>query len=126
MNRVESSDYSIKYFIHELNKIFENEIYKYSFHDFERVKLNEKNKLFNLLERIQNINNKKTTTCANKLELEYIYKDLNSKLEKYEIINIGNIKCGRILKYKERSDIPIQLYEGYYYSFTLSYKKKDQ
>lgn len=124
MNTIESSDYSIKYFICELNKIFENETYEYSYVDFEKVKIYEKNKLFNLLERINNINNKKVITISNRMEVEYIYKDLNSHLEQYEIINICNIKYGKNLKYKNRNDIPIQLYEGYYYSFTINYKRR--
>jgi len=123
MNKLDTSDYSIKIFITELNQLFDKESYNYSFYDFEKVKINEKNKLFNLLERINNINNKETITSVNRTELEYIYKDLNANLEKYELTNICNIKCGRNLKYKDRKDIPIQLYEGYYYSFTINYKR---
>jgi hypothetical protein len=120
---IDFSDYSIISFVTQLNAIFENETFKYSYYEFEKQILKDKNSLFCLLERINNIYKKKTNIiCKN--ELNCIYHELNANLKKYEVTEINNIQCGKILKYKNRKDIPIQLYEGYYYSFTVIYKKK--
>jgi hypothetical protein len=118
---VDTSDPSMISLLSRLNKIFETETYKYSYNDFEREMISDKNKLFLLLERINNIHNKAT---RNKNELNHIYSEMNTKLENYVITEIFNIKCERALKYKNRNDLPIQLYEGYYYSFTVSYREK--
>jgi hypothetical protein len=117
-------DPSILCFIEKIKHIFENETYDYSFYDFEREEIKEKNKLYNLLEQINTINNTKKQDISRSGDLHYIYFELNNKLQKYEITKICNIKYGRRLKYKNKKDIPIQLYEGYYYSFTINYRKR--
>jgi hypothetical protein len=127
MSLIDVSDPSIYYLIQRLNGLFEEETLHYSFYDFERQVISDKTKLFILLEKINNQH--LTKKCNNnntniKTDFTYLYSEINSKLNNYQIISIFNIKCGRDLKYKNRKDIPIQLYEGYYYSFTISYRKK--
>jgi hypothetical protein len=111
-----------------VKEIFEKETYDYSFYDFEKIVIKEKNKLYLLLERINAINNKnnKNSKINNPTnELNPIYNEINKELDKYEVTNICNIQLGRLLKYKNNiSEIPIQLYQGYSYSFAINYKKK--
>lgn len=131
---VDIHDGSIIYFIESLKQIFETETYDYSYYDFEKKEIYEKNKLYILLERINEIynkSNKKYKTNKNRLinntnnELNPIYYEINKHINSYEITSICNIQLGRILKYKKPiSNIPIQLYEGYSYSFTVNYRKK--
>jgi hypothetical protein len=124
---VDINDSSILYLIGRLKENFEKETYDYSFYDFEKTPIKEKNKLYLLLERISAINNKNNKNRIinnSNNELYPIYNEINKELEKYEVTNICNIKLGRLLKYKNNaSEIPIQLYEGYYYSFTINCKK---
>lgn len=126
MSLIDASDPSIYYLIQRLNDLFEEETLQYSFYDFERQVISDKTKLFILLEKINNQDlTKKYNNNSNvKPDFTYLYNEINSKLNNYQIISIFNIKCGRVLKYKNRKDIPIQLYDGYYYSFTISYRKK--
>ena len=114
---VDNIDPSILFFVEDMKKIFEKETYKYSFYDYKTQEIKEKNKLYHLLEKINN-NDKILVN-----DLKHIYDELNSYFTSHEITNISNIKCGKVLKYKNRTDLPIQLYNGYYYSFTVSYKK---
>jgi len=125
MSLIDITDPSISCLITKLNDLFEEETLNYSFYDFEKQVISDKNKLFILLEKINNQSLIMKHNKSNvKSDYTYIYNEINSRLNNYEIINIFNIKCGRVLKYKNRKDIPIQLYDGYYYSFTVSYRKK--
>lgn len=129
MTLIDINDPSIFLFIQKLNKIFETETLNYSFYDFEKEIINDRTKLFILLEKINRLNNNMTTTGIiihkHQIELSNIYDTINSNLLNYKITNIFNIKCGRLLKYKTRTDLPIQLYDKYYYSFTVCYKKRE-
>ena len=125
---VDIKDSSILYFIEVLKEIFQTETYDYSFYDFEKNIIQEKNKLYLLLERINEIHNrnsKKNNIINTKNnQLKQIFNEINKYIENYEVTNICNIQLGRLLKYKNpTSQIPIQIYDSYYYSFTINYKK---
>jgi hypothetical protein len=108
-------DPSIDYFIIKLNNLIKNETFDYCFYDIEREEMKEKNKFYNIIEQIKN----------NKKYMKPFCDEINTKLSDYEITHIGNIICGKTYKYKNRTTMPpIQISDGYYYSFTVICKKK--
>jgi hypothetical protein len=112
MNNSKDIDPEINSFIFKLNELFKEETYNYSFYDFEKIEIKEKDKMFNIIKQIKNDENYMKNFCY----------EINQKLEHYEITHIGNITCGE--NYKKIKDLPIPICNGYYYSFTVIYKKK--
>jgi hypothetical protein len=108
-------DLSSESLIIRLNNLFQSETFNYTFYDFERVEIKEKNKLYLTLEKIKN----------NSTFLKLFCTEINHELLDYEIVNITNIICGKTYKYKNRTDLPIQIPNGFYYSFTVLCKKKN-
>ena len=109
-----TQDPSLIMFITTLNGLFEEETFDYCFYDFKREEMKEKNKLFTMIEDIKHYNN----------YMKHFCEEINKKLLKYHITSICNIICGQTYKHPKRTDIPIQINNGYYYSFTVVCKKK--
>jgi len=109
---VSVGDSSIDLFISELNLLLEKETFEYSFYTFPRIEIREKNALYETLEKL-----KFCDTNGNKMK--HFCDELNKHvLFNYKITSISNIILGKIYKYKNRIDVPIQINNGYYYSFT--------
>lgn len=113
MEKFKDMDMATVSFILKLNEYLEEETYNYSFYEFDRVEIKEKNKLYIKLEGIK----------KNPSYLKGFCDEINSKLDGFEITNIANIICGKTYK-KSKENIPIQIETGYYYSFTVICKKK--
>ena len=107
-------DPSILTFILRLKELLNAESYEYCFYDFERETMKEKNKMYTTIEQMK----------RDESIIKHFCDEINLKLLNYEITNICNIICGKTYKYKNRTDIPIQIVNGYYYSFTVICKKK--
>ena len=107
-------DFSSDVLTIRLNDLFKTESFDYTFYDFERVEIKEKDKLYIILEKIRN----------DKTFLKLFCNEMNRDLLDYEIVNITNIICGKTYKYKNRPNLPIQIHDGYYYNFTVICKKK--
>jgi hypothetical protein len=105
---------SLLLFLATLNNFFEKETFAYCFYDFPREEMKEKNALFIMIERMK----------QDKKYIKNFCDEMNKKLEKYDITSVCNIICGKTYKYPKRIDIPIQINNGYYYSFTVVCKKK--
>jgi hypothetical protein len=108
-------DLSNEALIIRLNNLFQLETFNYTFYDFERVEIKEKNKMYIALEKIK----------SNTSFLKSFCTEINRELLDYEVVNITNIICGKTYKYKNRIDLPIQIPDGFYYSFTVLCKKKN-
>lgn len=113
MEEFKDMDIGLVSFIIKLNEFFKEETYDYSFYDFDRVEIKEKNNMYIKIEAIQ----------KNPSYLKGFCDEINLKLDGFEITNIGNILCGKTYK-KSNENIPIQIQTGYYYSFTVICKKK--
>lgn len=112
-------DSSIDLFVSELNLLLEKETFDYCFYDFPRVEIREKNSLYEILEKIKFRDNYKGNI------MKYFCDEVNKHLLfNYKITNVSNIICSKTYKYKNRIDIPIQLNNGYCYSFTAICSKK--
>lgn len=105
---------SVLLFIATLNNFFEEETFTHCFYDFPRQNMKDKNALFIMIERIK----------QDKKYMKHFCDEMNKKLINYEITSVCNILCGKTYKYPKRTDIPIQINNGYYYSFTVVCKKK--
>ena len=104
---------SIVGFILQLRERLKDETYNYSFYDFDRVEMKDKDEMYIKMEELKKNQNYIKSFCD----------EINTKLVNYEITNIVNISCGRIYK-KSKFDIIIQVPIGYYYSFTVVCRKK--
>lgn len=113
MEKFKDMDIAIVSFILKLNEFLKDETYDYSFYDFDRVEMKEKNRMYIRVEEIK----------KNPNYLKGFCDEINSKLETFEITNIGNIICGKTYK-KTNANMPIQIETGYHYSFTVICKKK--
>ena len=115
MNNIKpNQDPSIFYFIARLNELLEQETFNYCFYDFKREEMKEKNKIYTMIENIKHDKN----------YMKYFCDEISKQLLKYDITSVTNIICGKTYKYPNRIDIPIQIHNGYYYSFTVVCKKK--
>lgn len=114
MNVKGNEDPSVLYFVSRLNELLEEETFKYCFYDFKREEMKEKNKIYTIIENIKHDNN----------YMKHFCDEVNKQLLKYDMTSITNIICGKTYKYRDRIDIPIQIHNGYYYSFTVVCKKK--
>lgn len=109
-----TGDGSIDFFISEVNSLLEQETFEYCFYDFPRVEICEKHNLYEVLEKIKFGDNAKGTI------MKHFCDEVNKHLLfDYRITTISNIICGKTYKYKNRTDIPIQMNNGYYYNFTV-------
>ena len=114
INYQESKDSSVMLFISELNALLEQETFDYSYYEFKKQKIREINTMYNILVNSKNDNNYMKNFC----------NSISKELLKYDITSICNIICGKTYKYEGRIDIPIQINNGYYYSFTAVCKKR--
>lgn len=115
-HNMKNMDPSTMSFVFKLQNLLENETYDYCFYDFERENIKEKNKMYITMEQMKNNNNKNI--------MKSFCDEINASLLNYDITHICNIIIGKTYKYKNRADIPIQIENGYYYSFTVVCKKK--
>jgi len=113
-SKITNMDSSIVSFVFKLRDLLENETYDYSFYDFDKEIVKDKNKMYITIEEMKN----------NKNIMKHFCDEINKHLLNYEITHISNIMIGKTYKYKNRVDIPIQIENGYYYSFTVVCKKK--
>lgn len=113
-NNKELEDHSVRLFICDLNILLEKETFDYSYYDFKIQKIREINTLYNILVNSKNDNNYMKNFCNN----------ISGDILKYNVSSICNIMYGKTYRYKNRMDIPIQINDGYYYSFTVVCKKK--
>ena len=107
-----ANDPTIHSFIVRLNELFSTETYNYSFYDFEKVEIKEKDKMYNIIEQIKNNKNYMKSFCD----------EINKNFSDYQITHIENISCGKTYK-KSKCNTPMQIPNGYYYSFTVICKK---
>lgn len=105
---------SVVLFIKSLNGLLEEEEFKYCFYDFKREKIKEKTQMYTIIEKCKHDNN----------YMKHFCDEINRQLLKYDITSIINIIYGKTYRYPNRIDIPIQIHNGYYYSFTIVCKKK--
>jgi hypothetical protein len=113
MEELKDMDISTVSFILRLNELLKEETYDYSFYDFDRIEMKEKDKMYIKIEQIKKNTNYLRGFCD----------EINPKLIGFEITNIGNIICGKTYK-KSKDNVPLQMQTGYYYSFTVICKKK--
>ena len=114
MEQSKNIDSNIHSFIFKLNELFKEETYDYSFYDFERVEIKEKDEMYNIIQEIKKSENYMKAFCS----------EINTNLLNYQITHISNITCGQTYK-KIRRDIPLQIVNGFYYSFTVICKKNN-
>lgn len=114
MNGEAVQDISVMLFISDLNALLEKETFNYCYYDFKREKIKDVNIMYNILVNSKNDDNYMKNFCNN----------VSKELLKYDITSICNIIYGKTYKYAGRTDIPIQINNGYYYSFTAVCKKK--
>jgi hypothetical protein len=110
----EFKESSVEIFIARLNELFENETFDYSFYDFEREEMKEKNKIYSIIENIKHDNS----------VMKYFCDTINKQLVRYEITSITNIICGKTYKHPNRRHGAILMSNGYYYCFTVICKRK--
>ena len=113
-NEFKDMDPSIVGFILQLRERLNDETYSYSFYDFDRIELRERDKMYIKIEEFKRNPNSIKSFCD----------EINSKLLDYEITNIVSILCGRTYK-KSKANVPMQIPIGYHYSFTVVCRKKN-
>jgi len=117
MNNIEREEYqelSVILFISELKILLEKETFNYGYYDFKRKEIKDINMMYNILVNCKNDDRYMKSFC----------EKVSKELLKHDITSICNIIYGKTYKYKNRIDIPIQLQNGYYYSFTAICKIK--
>lgn len=129
MNTNIFTDGSVDIFISELNYLLENETFRHCYYDFPRVEIRQKHTLYEILERIKNVETHYDSKYKRAGDISHVMKqfceEINKKLTSYHVTRISNISCGKTYKTNNNSTCIMQLNDGYYYKFTVVCCKND-